>query len=94
MKFRDGKSSTNKAKGKSVHVYMDGKRLVKRASFPHQMCGQVDGMRISENVKRSFTFADIRTTGASYPSQSHPLWPAYLPSCILQMKMRSPGATT
>ena len=63
MKFQDGKSSTIKGMGKSVHIYADGHRMCKRALLPQDSSGQATCVRTSKNTKRPFTFADIRTTG-------------------------------
>ena len=67
MKYRDGKSSAIKGRGKSVHVYTDGHRMRKLAVFPQSTNGRVRGVRVSENIIRPFVFADIRTTGAGHP---------------------------
>ena len=72
MKFKDGRSSTIKGQAKSVHVYTDGHRMVKRALCSDDVRGIASGVRISENVERPFTFADIRTTGANHaPGLNH-----------------------
>jgi hypothetical protein len=66
VKYRDGKSSAIKGRGKSVHVYTDGHRMRKVAVLPHETHGKVPGVRISETAMRPFVFADIQTTGADF----------------------------
>ena len=63
MKYRDGKFSTIKGTGKSVHIYTDGYIMCKRPLFPHVSGGKAACVRTSKNTERPFTFADIRTTG-------------------------------
>jgi len=66
VKFRDGKSSTIKCLAKSVHVYTDGHRMVKRALCSDDVRGTASGVKVSANVERPLTFADIRMTGVDY----------------------------
>ena len=76
MKYRDGKSSAIKGRGKSVHVYTDGHRMRKVAVLPHETHGKVPGVRISDTAMRPFVFADIQTTGAIF-FQSRPFCLVY-----------------
>ncbi|KAF9646176.1 hypothetical protein BDM02DRAFT_3271155 [Thelephora ganbajun] len=62
VKYRVRESSVIKDRAKAVDLYMDGHRMRKYALLPDHMHGKFNGARISENAKRPFTFADIRTT--------------------------------
>jgi len=76
VKFGDGESSVIKGEAKSVHIYTDGHRMRKYALLPNDKRRMVTGVKVSSNVERPFTFADIRTTGADYtPSPNHSVLP-------------------
>ena len=66
VKYRIGKSSLED-KAKSVHVFIDGRRVRKYVSLPHESRGRIAGVPTSENTRRPFIFADIQTTGMDYP---------------------------
>ena len=76
MKYNIGKSPF-KDRAKAVHVDIDGHRMKKRASLPHDTKREITGVRTSDNTSRPFIFADIQTTGVDEPSRSRPFCDSY-----------------
>lgn len=62
VKCRDGKSSTIQGRAKSVHVFLDGQRMRKCAYLSRHTSVKIGGVRVADNAKRPFVFADIQTT--------------------------------
>ena len=67
VSYEIGESSVIKDRAKSVHVYVDGRRMQKMFSVPNEIRGSIRGVQTSDNAIRPFMFADIRTTGMDYP---------------------------
>ena len=92
VKYKIEGSSVIKDMAKSVHVYVDGYKMRKYASPPHDARGKVSGVPTSDTTIRPFKFADIQTTGANDPPiLNHSVT---LTSCsrIIQMKTQCPTA--
>ena len=87
------KPSVTKDRAKSVHVYADGRIMVKYASLPHDTHGKFIGVPISDNTVRPFKFADVQTTGAEYPPVSNRSVMLILCLRVVQMKIQSPATS-
>lgn len=71
MKYTIKKSSAIKDMAKSVHAYVDGRRMRKSALLPRKTSRKITGVRTSDNTVRPFKFTDVQTTGVDYPSISN-----------------------
>jgi hypothetical protein len=67
VKFKIRESSVFKGRTQSAHVYVDGRRMSKKALLPHNDRLTVRGARTSDTTMRRFMFADVRATGAECP---------------------------
>ena len=63
VKYGDEQSSTIKGKTKSVHVFIDGHKMTKRATLPHHTQRTISGVYTTGSARRPFVFTEIRTTG-------------------------------
>lgn len=90
MKYKIKKSSAIKDSAKSVHVYVDGRRMKKNASIPPETSKTFTGVRTSDNTVRPFKFTDVQTTGVDYPSISNHSFVLILCTRAVQTKIHSP----